>query len=191
MQLVRWAWLGFALLGASGCPWITDAEQRARLAELDSGAPDGPDDAPPTPSLGTSSDADGDGVPDELDRCPAHPAPDPGDHDGDGVGDPCDVCPLHPDPEQQDSDEDGIGDECSVQRGNDHDGDGLGTPEERRHGTDIRDPDTDGDVLSDGAEVLLFGTDPLQADSDGGGADDRTELLWGCDPLDRGDDVGC
>jgi cytosine/adenosine deaminase-related metal-dependent hydrolase len=53
--------------------------------------------------LPTSGDADGDGVPDDVDNCPSifnPPRPlDQGqqpDADGDGVGDACDPCPLDP-----------------------------------------------------------------------------------------------
>jgi hypothetical protein len=39
-------------------------------------------------------DADGDGVPDALDNCPADPNPDQVNTDDDGVGDACDPCPV-------------------------------------------------------------------------------------------------
>ena len=44
-------------------------------------------------------------------------------------------------------------------------------------------PDTDGDGLSDGQEVFIYGTDPTNPDTDGDGRDDRDELLTGTDPL--------
>ncbi|HWP67599.1 MAG TPA: thrombospondin type 3 repeat-containing protein [Candidatus Limnocylindria bacterium] len=76
------------------------------------------------------ADADGDGVPDAVDACPATPDPLQGDADGDGIGDACDVeappadgdadgvpdaldrCPLLADPGQHDTDGDGAGDAC-------------------------------------------------------------------------------
>jgi hypothetical protein len=75
-------------------------------------------------------DADGDGVPDAVDDCPAVPDPAQADGDGDGVGDACDpdgalpdadgdgvpdlldVCPATPDAGQEDADADGAGDAC-------------------------------------------------------------------------------
>jgi hypothetical protein len=41
-------------------------------------------------------DADGDGIPDTQDNCPAVANPDQADADGDGVGDACDQCPDTP-----------------------------------------------------------------------------------------------
>ena len=43
----------------------------------------------------------------------------------------------------------------------DADGDGLNRDDELAHGTSPTNPDTDGDGLSDGAEVKLYGTNPL------------------------------
>jgi len=45
----------------------------------------------------------------------------------------------------------------------DMDGDGLLDLEEATFGTDALDPDTDGDRFTDGDEVLMLGTDPLDA----------------------------
>ena len=58
----------------------------------------------------------------------------------------------------QDSDEDGIPDET-----------------EEKYGTDKEDPDTDGDGLSDIAEITVFGTDPLKKDSDDNDKNDNDE----------------
>jgi hypothetical protein len=60
----------------------------------------------------TDLDADGDGVPNAEDNCPATLNPTQDDGDGDGVGDACDLCPTVPDPEQADADDDGVGDAC-------------------------------------------------------------------------------
>jgi outer membrane protein OmpA-like peptidoglycan-associated protein len=68
-------------------------------------------------------DADSDGIPDQHDRCPAHPAPQttdgcPADADADGVADAMDECPDQKGatngngcPIEQDSDLDGVTDE--------------------------------------------------------------------------------
>ena len=55
-------------------------------------------------------------------------------------------------------------------------------------GTDPFNPDTDGDGLSDGAEVQL-GLDPLDPDSDGDGASDGAEWSAGTDPHHAGGDA--
>jgi hypothetical protein len=43
-------------------------------------------------------DADGDGIPDSADNCPAAANPDQADTDADGIGDACDPCPVTADP---------------------------------------------------------------------------------------------
>ncbi|GIW40316.1 MAG: hypothetical protein KatS3mg076_0893 [Candidatus Binatia bacterium] len=50
-------------------------------------------------------DADGDGICDALDNCPATFNPEQEDEDGDGSGDACDPCPRDPD---DDADGDGV-----------------------------------------------------------------------------------
>ncbi len=69
----------------------------------------------------------------------------------------------------------------------DLDGDGLGNLEEASHGSDPRNPDSDGDGLLDGAEdanlngVVDAGeTDPMEGDSDGDGYNDLVDAF----PLD-------
>ena len=57
-------------------------------------------------------DADGDGVPNGEDNCPADRNSDQSDVDGDGVGDVCDNCPDDFNPSQADVDGDGIGNPC-------------------------------------------------------------------------------
>ena len=69
--------------------------------------------------------------------------------------------------------------------GPDTDGDGLSDGAEVNvYGTDPLDPDDDGDGLSDGAEVNVYGTDPLDPDSDGDGFSDGDEVIVGADPND-------
>ncbi len=66
----------------------------------------------------------------------------------------------------------------------DYDEDGLTNAHERELGTDPRDPDSDGDGLTDAREVTELGTDPLSQDTDGDGLTDDCELVNGMDPLD-------
>lgn len=58
----------------------------------------------------------------------------------------------------------------------DPDGDGLPTDDETVRGTDPTNPDTDGDGLTDGAEVLTHGTNPLDPDTDDDGLTDGQEV---------------
>ncbi len=58
----------------------------------------------------------------------------------------------------------------------DPDGDGLTNREEKELGTNKKIADTDGDGLSDGAEVKTYMTSPLKADSDGDGLKDGEEV---------------
>lgn len=59
------------------------------------------------------------------------------------------------------------------------DSDGLNQSEERRHGTDPSNPDTDGDNLSDHLEVTEYYTDPTSPDTDGDGLSDGMEVELG------------
>jgi hypothetical protein len=89
-----------------------------------------------------------------------------------------------------DSDSDDLPDAEEAARGTDPqnpdtDGDGLADGQEiLTWGTDPQNPDTDGDGLSDGAEVIDHLTDPTSADTDGDGAPDGLEVQLGLDPLD-------
>ncbi|MBU0510485.1 MAG: hypothetical protein KKD28_04155, partial [Chloroflexi bacterium] len=58
----------------------------------------------------------------------------------------------------------------------DTDLDGIADAVEQALGTEINDPDTDGDTLNDGVEFLRLGTDPLSKDSDGDGIFDNVEV---------------
>ena len=72
------------------------------------------------------------------------------------------------------------GESCS----SDRDNDGLGKCEEEKLGTNPRNPDTDGDGLTDGEEVLVYKTNPLQTDTDLDGLSDFDEVKkYKTDPL--------
>ena len=95
-----------------------------------------------------AADGDGDGVPDDIDNCPAVP-------NGPSA--------LHPDDQgisQRNTDGDALGDACDP----DDDNDGLTDIEEAALGTNRLLADSDNDGVNDGAEVA-FGSDPLIADT--------------------------
>jgi len=54
--------------------------------------------------------------------------------------------------------------------------------------TEAHNPDTDGDGLTDGEEVLTYKTDPRNLDSDRGGVSDGTEIAAGTNANDPSDD---
>ncbi len=76
-----------------------------------SGAVDSP------PDVDTSTDTDGDGVPDVRDNCPTVANADQHDWDHDGHGDACDRCPHLASASDPDGDGDGVGDDCDPQPG--------------------------------------------------------------------------
>lgn len=200
--------VGLVGITLGGCPYIGPQMQAERLEELQ-GEPDCPPrlrscdsaewtDAPPheplpvdPPALPTEGDLDGDGIADEEDLCPEHPAQHAGDVDWDGRGDVCDNCFFLWNPEQRDEDGDHIGDPCDGWLHHDADADGLSDHLEDMNGTDRRDPDTDGDRMVDGLETWILETDPRKHDTDGDGIDDGTEILEGCNPLDPEDGDAC
>lgn len=61
----------------------------------------------------------------------------------------------------------------------DPDHDGLTNLQEFQNGTDPHNPDTDGDGLSDGQEVLLYHTSPVLLSTDGTGIPDGIEVQTG------------
>jgi hypothetical protein len=97
------------------------------------------------------------------------------------------------DPTQTDTDSDGI-DNCSEAAlgtdalAADSDGDGITDGAEVTvYATDPRDYDSDDDGASDGAEVLEHATDPNEPDSDGDQLRDGFEIRYGFDPLAPGE----
>jgi outer membrane protein OmpA-like peptidoglycan-associated protein len=66
----------------------------------------------------------------------------------------------------------------------DDDNDDLFNHQEDELGTDPYNPDTDGDGLTDGEEVMIYRTDPLKRDTDGDGLSDGDEVYkYKTDPL--------
>jgi outer membrane protein OmpA-like peptidoglycan-associated protein len=114
----------------------------------------------------TVGDRDGDGIPDDVDKCPDDPedfddfedkdgCPDP-DNDGDGIPDVDDKCPNDPETYNGFEDEDG----CPDKKDEDRDGDGIpdsvdkcpDEPEDKDGFEDqdgCPDPDNDGDGIPD------------------------------------------
>jgi outer membrane protein OmpA-like peptidoglycan-associated protein len=66
----------------------------------------------------------------------------------------------------------------------DNDRDGLMNKEEKELHTDPKNPDTDGDGLTDGEEVLKYKTNPLNGDTDNDGLKDGDEVkIYSTDPI--------
>jgi outer membrane protein OmpA-like peptidoglycan-associated protein len=119
------------------------------------------------PNIG---DRDGDGIKDDIDKCPDEPedfdgfededgCPDP-DNDRDGIPDELDKCPDIPEDKNGIEDEDG----CPERANNDRDGDGIpdnidkcpDDPEDKDGFQDedgCPDPDNDGDGILDGDDL--------------------------------------
>ncbi|WP_105103427.1 PQQ-binding-like beta-propeller repeat protein [Microbulbifer pacificus] len=83
-----------------------------------------------------------------------------------------------------------LDDDNSDDAGQDPDSDGLTNLEEFIASTSARVSDSDGDGLSDGDEVSLYGTDPNSQDSDGDFMPDSWELVAGLDPNSADDMEG-
>jgi outer membrane protein assembly factor BamB len=98
-----------------------------------------------------------------------------GDSDGDGIADTIEI-------------DLGLNPNDSIDGLEDRDGDGLANRIEVDSGTDITNPDTDGDGAGDGEELLPgidgFISNPLVVDTDGDRIGDGLELLAGTDPSD-------
>jgi len=153
--------------------------------------------------LGPGADPDADGLSNAREAI-AGSDPYVSDTDADGVDDGEEVFRFGSDPTVfdpflnpggADIDGDGLPDATEFALGTDAwipdtDGDGLLDGDEvLLHGTDPLAMDSDGDGLDDAEELFTVGTDPLQADTDGAGASDGDEVLYGTDPFDGSDDV--
>jgi len=143
------------------------------------------------------------------------------DSDADLLTDDLEILILGSNPINVDTDADGMDDFFEYTKGllilvddslGDPDEDNLTNIGEYLQGTDIYAPDTDLDLLSDGAEVNDYGTNPLDADTDtdtltdweeimkfntspflqdtdGDGFSDRDEIHAGTDPNDPNDNL--
>ncbi|WP_205859080.1 M4 family metallopeptidase [Pleionea sediminis] len=97
-----------------------------------------------------------------------------------------------------DSDRDGISDfaemiigfdpQSAADGAADFDGDGITNRVEMLEGYDPKDKDSDNDGLTDGDELLTFGTEVMDSDSDGDGMTDGWEVQYGLNAL-NGDDA--
>ena len=123
------------------------------------------------------SDKDGDGLEADIEEIYGTD-PNNADTDGDGLNDYIELVEIGTDPLKVDSDGDGRPD-----GDDDADEDGLTNIEEARLGTYTWGSYTDEDLLSDYEEVKIYGTDPLNRDTDGDGKDDDWEVENGYNPL--------
>ncbi|MFT3922666.1 MAG: thrombospondin type 3 repeat-containing protein [Myxococcales bacterium] len=117
---------------------------------------------------GSAGDADGDGIPNNLDSCP-FTADGGSDVDGDGVADACDNCPSDFNLDQSDKDQDKTGDVCDA----DIDGDGvLNASDNCPDAPNVNQSNMDNDAFGDMCDVCPY--DPLasQTDTDRDGAGD-------------------
>lgn len=135
------------------------------------------------PTSISSSDTDGDDIPDGLEVHQFGTDPTSTDTDGDGLSDLEEIREHDTNPNQVDTDGDGLDDALEATELNtspvisDTDGDGLSDAVEiEEYGTDPLKKDTDGDRLTDREEIMVLGTDPLSADSDNDGVSDALEL---------------
>ena len=113
------------------------------------------------------------------------------DTDGDELLDGVEVYRTYTDPLRIDTDNNGVNDTDE-----DYDKDKLTNIEEKSHGTDYDNIDTDFDNLSDYDEIngvkskdglKSYQTDPLNDDTDGDGLRDDTEIKLGLDPTNSSD----
>ena len=113
------------------------------------------------------------------------------DTDGDGLSDGVEVYRTYTDPIRIDTDNNGVNDGDE-----DYDKDKLTNIEEKNHGTDYDNIDTDFDSLSDYDEIngvkskdgtRTYILDPLSDDTDGDGLRDDTELKLNLNPTNPSD----
>ena len=136
---------------------------------------------PPFDEWDSLPDADGDELPDEVEDSIGTDKNDP-DSDDDGLPDGYELIKHGTDPLNIDTDGNGTNDPDE-----DYDKDGLNELDEYKNGTDFHLEDTDGDDLTDGEEIHIYGTDPVKVDTDGDGVLDGDEIALGLDPADKTD----
>ncbi len=116
------------------------------------------------------------------------------DTDNDGLSDGDEINVYLTNPLNLDTDGDGMQDGWEIEHGldplvndaqEDPDNDGLSNLQEFSAGIDPNNPDTDEDGLTDGEEVLIYGTNPLNSDTDGDGIPDGIETQYELDPLSK------
>jgi len=147
-------------------------------------------------------DSDNDGIPDDNDKCPGFDdkldldldaipdgcdAIDNRDSDNDGVINQYDICSGFDD--KADLDLDTIPDGCDLSDDRDQDNDGLTNAQELIYGTNPLLADTDNDGLTDYQEINTYLTNPLLADTDNGTVSDGQEIINKTNPLNANDDV--
>jgi hypothetical protein len=166
----------------------------------------------------STTDGDGDGIPDACDNCPTVSNPGQADADQNSVGDACndgedadgdewadnlDNCPAISNPGQEDTDGNGIGNACND--GEDADGDewadnldncpAISNPgQEDTDGNGVGDAcndseDADGDEWADNLDNCPGITNPNQQDSDFDGVGDACDACFGTGPDSDSDGV--
>ena len=124
-----------------------------------------------------TTDSDNDGMPDLLEMTYGTDPYNP-DTDDDGLTDWDEMNWLGYNPLAKDTDGNGVNDGDE-----DADGDDLTNILEGNYGTNMIAKDTDHDDLSDYDEVMTYRTDPVNPDTDGDGVNDGLEIVLGSDPL--------
>ncbi len=105
------------------------------------------------------------------------------DTDGDGLSDYFELIISMTDPLLRDTDANGVPDPDE-----DPDKDTLTNLNELLNNTQPHNPDTDGDGLTDGFELLEFLSDPLLKDTDNDGLNDYLEHLFSTSPVNKDSD---
>ena len=149
----------------------------------------------------TTLDADGDGVADGADNCPAIANGGQADNDGDGAGDACDAdddndsvqdggdnCPMVANEGQADNDADGDGDACDADDDNDSVNDSadncdmVANTDQADNDADGKgdacDADDDNDAVSDGQDNCQYDANLDQRDDDNDGKGDACDGLF-------------
>lgn len=148
-----------SLIVLLGCTLLSSCDNKVKKTDTgiisgDTAATADDTGTPDTGSADTDTDTDCEGEPTS------------GDSDGDGLPDAVEETSDHLNPYSADSDGDGVCDAAE-----DTDEDGLSNAEELVQGTDLNDLDSDGDDITDGAEIE-HGLNPLDI-TDG---DEDTDL---------------